>query len=314
MTEEEEWEVEMEREISANEYKPTGSTAVAISNGGGNPLLEYADAIAPSFVVGKLLKFAKGDYLAGADGQEVAMGTVMIVAADELMVGWVRWVGGKPAEQLLVRINDGQKPLRREQLGFVDKTQWEIDNSGKPRDPWQFTNYLPMADEAGELYTFSSGSKGGLGAIGNLLRRYVQQQKKNDAVFPKIKLGTDTYPHQNKEYGRIKVPVLEPAGWVSKRVFYEIMEGSDFAADNSGGNPAANADTFGDSVPSFNDPPDAASLVSDPIKIAEQRGRDDHAVGKQRRAVPPEYRSPDRIEEADAWQREWDRCNSKVPF
>ena len=44
----------------------TENNAVAVANGV-DPLLAYADAIAPQHILGELMKFNKGDYIAGAN-------------------------------------------------------------------------------------------------------------------------------------------------------------------------------------------------------------------------------------------------------
>jgi hypothetical protein len=50
-----------------------------------------------------------------------------------------------------------------------------------------------------------------------------------------------------------------------------------------------------------------SGLFEDPIRRAQQRGRDDHASGQQRRAVPPEYRERQAL--AAAWQQGWDQAD-----
>ena len=53
----------------------------------------------------------------------------------------------------------------------MTSTKWEIDNTGQPKDCWQFSNYLPLKFADGTLYTFTTSSRGGLGAVGDLVRR-----------------------------------------------------------------------------------------------------------------------------------------------
>jgi hypothetical protein len=132
--------------------------------------IEYADAIAPQFIVGDLLEFSKGDYLAGQNNTLVPMGTVFTVNMDELMAGWVRWWDGKPTDHVMVRVANRAVPNKPP--GDDDETKWETDASGEPRNPWALTNYVPMMNEKGELFTFTTGSKGGRGAIALLSRRY----------------------------------------------------------------------------------------------------------------------------------------------
>jgi hypothetical protein len=68
----------------------------------------------------------------------------------------------------------------------------------------------------GEAYTFVTGSKGGIGAIGALCKEYGQHIKMKPNEIPIIRLDVKSYQHSNRSYGRIKVPYLEVIGWVDK--------------------------------------------------------------------------------------------------
>src|SRR5262249_15665704 len=155
---------------SKNEVAP-----IALSD----PLEAYADIIAPRYIIGELLRFSKGDYLAGEGGKEVPAGTVFTAAVDELMVGYVKWTDGKPAEHVMVRVADGRPLPKRADLGDDDQAFWELDANNERRDPWRFTNYLPLLSETGELYTFTTSSRGGISAIAGLARRYASYRKRH---------------------------------------------------------------------------------------------------------------------------------------
>jgi hypothetical protein len=199
------------------------NTAVTIP-GTIDPFAAYANAVAPQNIIGSLMKFSKGDFLAGEDSKPIEVGTNVTANLDELLVGWICWKEGKPVEHRMVRIADGVTPARREELGDDDPTKWEVDtNNGQPKDPWQFANYLPLMTADGTLYTFTTSSRGGLGAVGDLARRYAKHRRKHDDVFPLVALDVDSYKHQNKSYGIIKVPQFTPAGWESKNKFAEAM-------------------------------------------------------------------------------------------
>src|SRR5262249_35256124 len=55
----------------------------------------YADACAPRTIVGKLLKFSKGDFIVGDAGETIADDVEFTALMDELVVGWVRWEDNK---------------------------------------------------------------------------------------------------------------------------------------------------------------------------------------------------------------------------
>jgi hypothetical protein len=80
-----------------------------------------------------------------------------------------------------------------------------------------------MIDDEGKLYTFATSSRGGLGAIAQLARRYAQHRKRHPDVFPKITLRVGSYQHSNREFGRIKFPDFGPAGYVPKVGFYAAL-------------------------------------------------------------------------------------------
>jgi hypothetical protein len=181
-----------------------------------DPYLAYADAYAPRFIVGKLLKFSKGDYTAGEADETVALGKKLIAALDEMLVGWVRWEAGKPTNHIMTRVEEGKQPPKREQLGDNDPIVWELDSSRQPRDPWQWTNYVPMLDEQHELYTFTTSSRGGASALGSLLRQYSRHRRLHPNEYPVIELGVGSYQHAKKEYGRVKYPEFKVVGWVAR--------------------------------------------------------------------------------------------------
>lgn len=184
---------------------------------------EYGRQASSRPIVGKLLKFSKGDYLAGQDNEEFEEGTELVACMDTLQVGWVKWVDSSPVDQRMGLLMEGHKPEKRGELGDSDEDQWEVDEqSGKPRDPWQFANQLILrpldwSGEDDELYTFVTQSKGGVSAIGNLCKYYGREMRQRPGDYPVIKLEVDSYMHSNKQFGRIKVPLLTPTeDWVAK--------------------------------------------------------------------------------------------------
>lgn len=162
---------------------------------------------------GAFLKFSKGEWLLGQNDEEVELGRKLVGNMSELSIGWIRWADGKPVERKLGLLGQGYKPEPRDALGFSDPEDWETDKDGKPQDPWNFTNELPMADpETGEQMTLSVSSKGGIGAMGNLCKAYGREYRTKDGQVPIIELGRDSYKHP--EYGKTYVPVLSIVGWM----------------------------------------------------------------------------------------------------
>ena len=174
---------------------------------------QYADAVSPRNIIGKLLKFAQGDYVAGEGGEKIKEGTKVVAIMDELSTGWVRWQDNKPIEHRVGRVIDKFVPAQKRDLPDRDEALWETDEDGKPRDPWQFVNYLPVKNvETDEFYTLATGTRGGLSAIADLCRHYARDVKQHPDCFPVIALKSGSYPHKNKAYGRVKIPILTPVG------------------------------------------------------------------------------------------------------
>lgn len=184
-------------------------TAVAMP-GGYDPYAAYGQEAAQG---GTFLKFSKGEWLLGQNGDEVALGRRLAANMDELSIGWIRWEDGKPAERRFGLLAQGYRPETRNQLGYDDQTEWAVDENGKPVDPWTFTNELPLADpETGEQMTFSASSKGGIGCIGNLCKAFAKEYRARDGLVPIIELGRDSYMHP--VYKKTYVPVLAIVDWV----------------------------------------------------------------------------------------------------
>jgi hypothetical protein len=214
-----------------------------------DPFLIYADAVRPQHIIGKLLKHSKGEYLAGEDNEIVSLGTKMVASMDLLTIGYVRWSSGKPAEHRMVLVADGVQPPRRSELGDTDPKQWEEkDASGAPRDPWQLTQYLPLVDETGELFTFSTSSRGGIGAVATLARNYARGRATHPDAFPVIELQVDAYQHSNSAYGRIKVPKFVCVGWESKATFFKAA-GMESPATEQDDFDSSHSDDLSDEIP-----------------------------------------------------------------
>ena len=206
-----------------NEITKPKNTSVA---GPSNPFTSYGEAASQKSIVGTLLRFTKGDYLAGQEDEEVPVGTQFVANMDELSAGWIRWEANKPSDTVMGKIAEGYQAPRRNELGDDDKAQWEVDNQGQQRDPWQFSNYLLLkgTGDDDELYTFTTSSKGGLNAIGDLCKVYGAAMAQHPAEYPVIAIGVNAYDHPNRSFGRIKVPTFKVVSWAKKSVFAEATD------------------------------------------------------------------------------------------
>ncbi len=159
------------------------------------------------------LKFIKGVYQFGTDNEMLQLGTHLVPHMGELKAGFLKWKDGVPETEVMARIADGKPIPRREDLGDDDRDAWEKDPNGVPQDPWQMINTLPMKDpETGQEHVFTTGSRGGIGAIGKLCVAYARQRQKGK--LPIIELGSDSYRHRT--YGDVSFPTFKIVAWQSE--------------------------------------------------------------------------------------------------
>ena len=112
---------------------------------------------------------------------------------------------------------EGFQAARRPALGDLNKDSWERDSEGEPRDPWQFTNHLPMdrVDDS-KAFTFVTSSKGGLGCIGELCKEYGKHVRQHPDEDPVIEIDVGSYLHRDRSRGRVKYPIFKVVGWIKE--------------------------------------------------------------------------------------------------
>ena len=189
-----------------------------------NPYAAYAEQATGG--ARNIIKFRKGRFFYGQDDIEIPLGTRLIANMPCAKVGWVRWWDGKPTDEVMVLIGDGVAPPRRNELGDEDRGLWETDDRGDPKDPWQFTNHLPLkGPETGEEFLFATSTRGGIGAIGAFAKDYGTAYRQKPGKLPVIELQASDYAHPNKAYGRVDVPVFDLVDWVEEVDLLSGQEG-----------------------------------------------------------------------------------------
>ena len=123
---------------------------------------------------------------------------------------WVRWAGGKP-DKYVIRQAGAPFP-EREELGDNDEALWEPGPDDKPRDPWQSSRFVHLVNpETAGLYTFSTTSWGGRGAVIDLADAIVRYRHARSGACPVVTLGSA--PMQTK-FGKKWRPVFQIVDWV----------------------------------------------------------------------------------------------------
>ena len=184
-------------------------TAVAVP--GGDPYSSYGAKVG---VQGNFLTFKNGEFLYGQDAKELPIGTKLAANMPGLRIGWRRWWDDQVTDDFTELLTDQRPIAPRNTLGDLDESLWKRDQSGRPFDPWQLTNVLELVDGEGERYIYSTGSKGGINAIGRLCKEYGKLYRQRPGQIPIIELGNDHYMH--KEYGKTYVPDFKIVGWTDE--------------------------------------------------------------------------------------------------
>jgi hypothetical protein len=191
-------------------------TETALGTATANFFQKYGQAAANRSHLGDILRFNKfGEYRFGKYDEEVPLGTVLAAYMTTLCTGWTLWQSNRPVEEIMGPVGEGFVPPPRSTLGYSDKTQWEVFDDGREKDPWAFTNKIVLVDLKGTepvFYTFSTSSKGGIGALGALSLQYGERLRQKPGESPLIELGRDSYTHSNRSFGEIRVPVFKVVG------------------------------------------------------------------------------------------------------
>jgi len=160
--------------------------AVAAAEGAGNR------------IQGQALKYKDGGrYLIGREATEAPKDLALVVT--DLKMVWLRRDGGKIVES--IEIFPGDRPIARDDLGHVDKSQWSIGNFGNAEDPWSLCKYMYGYDrDTAQSYTFISETKGGSVAITKLAAEIARVQSKHPGASPVVELdwadfGSRTRPN-----------------------------------------------------------------------------------------------------------------------
>jgi hypothetical protein len=202
----------------------------------------YGESAAARNIVGRLLKFSKfGEYNAGIENEEIAIGTKLVAHMPSLLVGYIKWENNRPIAQVMGAIGDGFTPPKRNELGDTDPSLWEHYDDDRPRDPWQFSNYLVLVNlDSSDLFTFTTSSRGGLNAVGELSKIYGKHIRQAPDELPVVELGCGSYQHSNRSYGEIRFPIFKAVGWVpSKRLAHLVGAANDNASAANDNRPAA---------------------------------------------------------------------------
>jgi hypothetical protein len=155
---------------------------------------------------GNLLKFSDWTWSKGG-GAELKDGTQLVALGT--VRAWVKWEGGKPAKYLIPEA--GRAMPEREELGDLNQDDWEAGVDGKPKDPWQNTRFVHLVDPvSAEIFTFSTSSWGGRGAVADLAEQIQRVRYANPGALPVVELSAA--PMVTK-FGKKSKPLFKVIEW-----------------------------------------------------------------------------------------------------
>jgi hypothetical protein len=154
---------------------------------------------------GVRLKFKDGRFY-DENGAELPDGVTAIALG--LRHAWVRWSDHRPVE--IIERKPGVPLPARETLGYSARDQWEIGPSGAPTDPWVSTRFLYLIGKSGAVYTFTTSSMGGSGAIEKLADAIDFMRRVRPGAVPEIELRSAP---MKTRYGVRTKPDFPIVGW-----------------------------------------------------------------------------------------------------
>jgi hypothetical protein len=180
----------------------------------------YLDDVAPSGIVGELVTFSPKDngYIVSSTDEKLDDDIDFIALCDQTAVGWIKYdPEGGPPTKIMGLLYDNFVMPPREELGDNDETKWLPGLDGQPDDPWkhQILLVLQRGDTAA-LYTFSTQSKTGRRAVGNLLRHYDRMRKTHPDELPVVRLKVGGFNHRDERIGWVLTPTFAVAGRAPK--------------------------------------------------------------------------------------------------
>ena len=175
-------------------------------------LADFAEEAKTTGIDGDLLTFKKGVWLRGTAKVPVADGELFLSLPLTIEHGFTRFFAGKVMDERFHGL--GNPHVTRDQLGHDDKTVWENHEDGHSKDPWAEFWRMKLKDmRTGETLTFSSPSKGGRAALGELCGQCKEHCRHHPGSSPVVRLEACTYQH--KRFGTISKPKFQVVSWAA---------------------------------------------------------------------------------------------------
>jgi len=141
------------------------------------------------------MKFAKGEWVYGADESEADARSEWAVNPHSFRHGYIVWADEEVVDEQMVTL--GQACPATPSDGNYQVAFEMVCVSGPDK---------------GVHVMFKTSSKGGTKAVMQLIKAISAQASTSEEVVPVVNLATDSYKH--KQYGKVHTPVFDIKSWV----------------------------------------------------------------------------------------------------
>ena len=155
----------------------------------------------------------------GRDKKKPDADAVYIVDPDSSTEGWTCWKGGSPVAK-------HEWSVFERKTMAVSQAQLEDHGPYADGDGWQFMMGISMfdVDEPGQKITFSTTSKSGRNALGDMTKEIAERIIADDPEVPVIQLTSEMFEAQGKKNGK---PGFDIEGWVTPAEVFAFLEAGD---------------------------------------------------------------------------------------
>jgi len=160
------------------------------------------------FIVGKMMKFADGEYIVDKTEPLPADIELVALAVTTVTIGMHLTVAG---DTMLDRL--AVAPVHPGDLPDLDEAEWPLGLDGKPADPWKDTRYL-IDPRTGMDYTFVTDTHGGRRGVGNLKSQIMNVRMAYPDAVPLVNPATAPF---KTSFGMKKRPDFKVIGWRNRK-------------------------------------------------------------------------------------------------
>ena len=214
----------------ANDLTTRNNNAVATPAASGNPFLQAAGALGGGNEGLTYLSFSgkTGDYTYGQEKDELDHGWKGAVNMASAARGWILWIDSKVEGEEMVKILDGNPPLKSQ---LEDPGPLDDEDDG-----WSEQFSFEVGEmESGEKFLFKNGSKSGLRAFGNLLAQYGKAIQKGqnigdegEELHPVVEFDASEFtPKNGKKKDKAYAPKLTIVDWIGEAELEEMFGDAD---------------------------------------------------------------------------------------